>query len=177
MAPSPVRVNELPEPRVQLVPELSEYSNPAVDSKPVTLILPSLVILSRALTPVSVFKARVGITGATVSKVKRNSLVAPRLPAASVCLMNNDLAPSFLNAKVKSFGPGDQFTPLLSENSQVALASIPETVTMPAKVTLSVALIPVSLARTTTGAKGRKVSTLITGARVATEPKLLAESL
>ena len=38
----------------------------------------------------------------------------------------------------------------------MALASIPETVTMPAKVTLSVALIPVSLTRTTTGAKGRK---------------------
>ena len=66
-------------PLIQLVPLLMEYCQLAPASRPATLIVPLLVFLSVALTPLSLAKTRLEAT-AVVSTV----MVAPSWPLALV---------------------------------------------------------------------------------------------
>ena len=64
------------------------YCQLAPGSMPVTFMVPTLVMPSLLLLPLSVVRANVGADGAALSTVMAAGLllVAPVLPAVSVCL-------------------------------------------------------------------------------------------
>ena len=149
LAPSPVSVKLLPVPVVQLVPPLVLYCQVAPASSPATFTVPLLVIPSPT-TPLSTAKLAVGAVAA-VSRLKASALeLALRLPAASVWRTMTDLAPSPVRAKVEPV-PAVQLVPPSVLYCQVAPASRPATLTVPALVMLSV-VMPLLAARVAVGA-------------------------
>ena len=78
-----------PEPVVQLVPLLVLYSQVALSSMPLTLMVPTLVTPSELLAPLSVAREKAGALGAAVSTVREMLLVLTVLPAASLTTARN----------------------------------------------------------------------------------------
>src|SRR3569833_2242208 len=85
LVPSPLSVKLAPVPVLQLVPPSVLYCQIAFVSRPVTLTIPSLVIVSVLLLPVSAASASVG-AATVVSSTKAWLATVPSLPALSVTL-------------------------------------------------------------------------------------------
>src|SRR3569832_914188 len=91
-SPSPLIVKLEPVPVRQLVPPSVLYCQIAFVSRPVTLTIPSLVIVSVLLLPVSAASESVGLA-AFVSSTKAWLVTVPALPALSVTLSLSVLLP------------------------------------------------------------------------------------
>ena len=130
---SPVTVTLLCVPAVQVEPAFKLYSQVPPASRPDTFTTPDWLILSDALAPVSLFKAKVGVA-TKVSSVNANALEAVLIfPAASVWRTVMDLLPSPVKATLLPL-PAVQVLPAFKLYSQVAPLSKPITLTVPEDV-------------------------------------------
>ena len=117
-------------------------------SRPDTFTTPDWLILSDALAPVSLLKAKVGVA-TKVSSVNANALEAVlMLPAVSVWRTVMDLLPSPVKATLLPL-PAVQVLPAFKLYSQVAPLSKPVTLTVPEDVIFCPALV--SLANASAG--------------------------
>ena len=129
------------------------YSVTAPASIPVTFSVPTLVILSVVLSPVSLVNPTTGAVTA-VSSVNTSVVGADTLPATSVCRTMTELRPFTGVSAVP------HVVPPLVEYSTFAPASTPASDSVPTRVIRSDALAPVSLASDTPGTTGRSVSSV-----------------
>ena len=145
LPPSPVIATVLCVPVVQLVPAFKLYSHLPPASRPDTFTTPDWLILSDALEPVSLLKAKVGVA-TRVSSVNANALEAVlKLPAVSVWRTVMDLLPSPVKATLLPL-PAVQVLPAFKLYSQVAPLSKPVTLTVPEDVTFCPTLVSLASA-------------------------------
>ena len=120
---------------------------------PVTFSVPTLVILSVPLSPVSLVSETIG-TATAVSSVNTSVVGAETLPATSVWRTVTELRPcTGVNAV-------PHVVPPLVEYSTLAPVSTPASNSVPTRVIRSVALAPVSFSSETRGAAGGSVSSV-----------------
>ena len=126
------------------------------------MTVPTLVMPSLALVPVSLAKPSVGADGAPTSTVIAAALLptAPMLPAASVCLTCTPPMAWFPAGRTKLLPlPAVKMPPPLVLYCHEAPGSMPATIMVPALVMPSPAFAPLSLTSTRVGAGGAPVST------------------
>ena len=120
---------------------------------PVTFSVPTFVILSVPLSPVSLVSATIG-TATAVSSVNTSVVRPDTLPATSVWRTVTELRPcTGVNAV-------PHVVPPLVEYSTFAPASTPASDSVPTRVIRSDALTPVSLTSDTPGTTGTSVSSV-----------------
>ena len=157
-------MNEVPVPFVQLAPLLVLNCHEAPDSKPETMTVPTFVMPSTLLEPVSLVSAKVGAAGAVASTVIAEALEPGELvlPARSIWRTWTTPAVYVPEGSVKDVPvPFVHVPPLLVLNCHEAPVSMPPTFTVPSVVTPSEPLEPVSFASENVGAAGAVLSTVI----------------
>ena len=136
-----------------VTPPSTVYSVTAPASMPVTFSVPTFVILSVPLSPVSLFNPTSGAATA-VSSVNTSVARLDTLPATSVCRTMTELRPCT--------GVNDvpHVVPPLVEYSTLAPVSTPASDSVPTRVIRSDAPAPVSLASDKPGTTGTSVSSV-----------------
>ena len=140
-------------------PPSIEYSIWVPSSTPDSDRLPSEVIRSEPLDPVSLASDRPGLAGASVSSVNSNCVPGDTPPLPSNCRTRTTLRPS------TAWNSPLQVCPPSSEYSIPFSLSTPVTDNAPSEVSASAVLVPVSLPSDTIGATnslGRIVLTIPT---------------